>query len=208
MAALSSRTARRRRWPHGNGSGRCDRRDGRVRRHGLVETYLYNADTPHRAREAVGGGSLIVTGQERRSTPMGERRHPAHLRGPHEAAGMVSCSDFADTAAKNGGSPRHRRLGPGTAACSPKRHAAVFRPHYALTVGHSWETGAGVTLRRRRTTSWPRTAKARTWPCSTAPNSAGLAITQKTRGPTAGGTRRTMWYAVAKEAAETRPARG
>ncbi|WP_328615764.1 FAD-dependent monooxygenase [Amycolatopsis sp. NBC_00355] len=118
----------------------------------FIETYLHDADTRHPATaKAVGGGSLAANG------PTPDRAISAHRETGDtlhayialtESLDWFAALDFDDPAAVTA---RIAREFDGwapelTALITDADTAPVFRPHYALPIGHRWDRLPGVTL--------------------------------------------------------------
>ncbi|UOZ05272.1 NAD(P)/FAD-dependent oxidoreductase [Amycolatopsis sp. WQ 127309] len=118
----------------------------------FIETYLYDADTRHPATaKAVGGGSMASNG------PTPDRAINAHRESGDTLHAYIALTeslewfealDFADPAAVTA---RIAREFAGwapelTALITDADTAPVFRPHYALPIGHRWDRLPGVTL--------------------------------------------------------------
>ncbi|HTI25780.1 MAG TPA: NAD(P)/FAD-dependent oxidoreductase [Kutzneria sp.] len=116
----------------------------------FVETYLYHADTEHpAAAEMVGGGSMMVPQR-------GTEIHAHHESGDtlhtyvvlNRSLEWFGAIDFTDNAAAteriaaefDGWAPALRSL------ITDGDTPLVFRPHYKLPTGHSWDRVPGVTL--------------------------------------------------------------
>ncbi|MFE9932615.1 FAD-dependent oxidoreductase [Streptomyces sp. NPDC005533] len=116
----------------------------------FVETYLFDADTRHRAAaEAVGGGMLIVPAPGREIFAHRESGDTLHtyvaLARPLDWFAAIDFTDPAAATARiarefDGWAPEV------TALITDGDTAPVLRPHYALPQGHRWDRVPGVTL--------------------------------------------------------------
>ncbi|EWM11022.1 NAD(P)/FAD-dependent oxidoreductase [Kutzneria sp. 744] len=116
----------------------------------FVETYLYNADTRHpAAAKAVGGGSLIAPRDGTEIHAHRESGDTLHtyvvLTRTMEWFEAIDFTDAAATTARiaaefDGWAPEL------TALITEGDTPPVFRPHFTLPVGHSWDRVPGVTL--------------------------------------------------------------
>jgi 2-polyprenyl-6-methoxyphenol hydroxylase-like FAD-dependent oxidoreductase len=112
----------------------------------FVETYLYDADTKHpAAAKAVGGGSMMVPSQGTEIHAHRESGDTLHtyvvLTRTEEWFAAIDFTDTARIAAEfDGWAPEL------TALITEGDTPLVFRPHYKLPTGHSWDRVPGVTL--------------------------------------------------------------
>ncbi|GIJ46231.1 oxidoreductase [Virgisporangium aliadipatigenens] len=114
-----------------------------------VETYLYDADTRHRAAaRAVGDGSMMAPGDGKGIFAHRERGDTLHayisLTRPLEWFDAV---DFTDPAAASRIAREFDGWAPElTALITDTDSGTTLRPHYGLPLGHRWERVPGVTL--------------------------------------------------------------
>ncbi|WP_433663794.1 FAD-dependent oxidoreductase [Nocardia sp. CA-128927] len=116
----------------------------------FVETYLFDADTRHVASaKAVGSGSLMApsnNGQIHAHQEKGDTLHTyVVLPRSLDWFAAIDFTDAAATAARvarefDGWAPEL------TALITDADTAPVWRPHYALPLGHRWDRVPGVTL--------------------------------------------------------------
>ncbi|MCX4985802.1 NAD(P)/FAD-dependent oxidoreductase [Streptomyces sp. NBC_00572] len=116
----------------------------------FVETYLFHADTRHRAAaKAVGGGMLIAPAPGREIFAHRESGDTLHtyvaLTRPQDWFAAIDFTDAAAATARiarefDGWAPEL------TALITDGDTAPVLRPQYTLPTGHRWDRAPGVTL--------------------------------------------------------------
>ncbi|WP_194836973.1 NAD(P)/FAD-dependent oxidoreductase [Nocardia sp. XZ_19_369] len=116
----------------------------------FVETYLFDADTRHRAAAtAVGGGAMMAPSPRREIHAHRERGATLHTYVViAEPLDWFATIDFTDTAAAtariaaefDGWAPEL------TALITDTDTTPIWRPHYALPTGHRWDRVPGATL--------------------------------------------------------------
>ncbi|MFD7923892.1 FAD-dependent oxidoreductase [Streptomyces sp. NPDC059740] len=116
----------------------------------VVETYLFEADTRHRAAaKAVGGGSMIVPRPDREIFAHRETGDTLHayvgISEPREWFAAIDFTDAAESTARvakefDGWAPEL------TALITESDLPPALRPLYALPTGHRWDRVPGVTL--------------------------------------------------------------
>ncbi|MET8544587.1 NAD(P)/FAD-dependent oxidoreductase [Kitasatospora sp. NPDC004799] len=122
----------------------------------VVETYLFDADTRHRAAaRAVGGGSLLAPSPGREIFAHREAGDTLHaytaLSRPLD---WFTAIDFTEPGTVTATATATARIAREFAGWAPELTALitdsdtppVLRPHYALPAGHRWERVPGVTL--------------------------------------------------------------